>query len=30
MSWTYWLGGAIALALFIYLIVALLRPEVFE
>jgi K+-transporting ATPase KdpF subunit len=30
MSWTYWLGAAAALVIFIYLIVALFKPEIFE
>jgi len=29
MSWTYLLSGALALAIFVYLIVALLFPEKF-
>jgi K+-transporting ATPase KdpF subunit len=27
MSWTYWLGGIAALAIFVYLVVALFKPE---
>ena len=30
MSWAYWLSGAAALVVFVYLIVALFKPEVFE
>jgi K+-transporting ATPase KdpF subunit len=30
MNWVYWLSGAAALAIFIYLIVALFKPEFFE
>jgi K+-transporting ATPase KdpF subunit len=30
MSWAYWLSGAAALVIFVYLIVALFRPEYFE
>jgi len=30
MNWAYWLSGAVALLIFIYLIVALFKPEVFE
>ena len=30
MSWMYWLGGATALALLVYLAVALLKPEKFS
>jgi K+-transporting ATPase KdpF subunit len=29
MNWLYIVAGLIALALFVYLLVALLRPEVF-
>lgn len=29
MSAIYWLGGAVSLALFVYLVVALLRAEEF-
>jgi K+-transporting ATPase KdpF subunit len=29
MNWLYIIAGLIALALFVYLLVALLRPEVF-
>jgi K+-transporting ATPase KdpF subunit len=30
MTWVYWLSGAIALGLFLYLAVAMLKPEWFE
>ncbi len=30
MNWLYLIGGLIALALLIYLVVALLKPEAFE
>jgi len=30
MNWLYVVAGIIALALFVYLFVALLRPEIFE
>jgi K+-transporting ATPase KdpF subunit len=30
MNWLYLIAGAISLALFVYLFVALLRPEKFE
>jgi len=30
MSWVYIVSGAIALALFVYLFVSLLKPEIFE
>ncbi len=30
MNWLYAVSGAIALLLFVYLIVALLKPEMFE
>jgi K+-transporting ATPase KdpF subunit len=30
MTWAYWLSGAIALGLFVYLVVAMLKPEWFE
>ena len=30
MNWVYWLGGAAALAIFVYLVVALFKPEIFE
>jgi K+-transporting ATPase KdpF subunit len=30
MGWLYWLGGALALGLLVYLTVALLKPEKFS
>ncbi len=30
MNWMYLLGGLVTLALFVYLVVALLKPEKFE
>jgi K+-transporting ATPase KdpF subunit len=30
MNWVYWLSGAAALVVFVYLIVALFKPEIFE
>jgi K+-transporting ATPase KdpF subunit len=30
VTFLYWLAGALALGLFIYLLVALLNPEAFE
>ena len=30
MNWVYWLSGAAALIIFVYLIVALFKPENFE
>lgn len=30
MSWTYWLSGAAALVIFIYLVIALFKPEKFD
>lgn len=30
MSWVYWLSAAAALVIFIYLLVALFKPEYFE
>ncbi len=30
MSWVYWLSGIAALAIFVYLIVALFKPELFS
>lgn len=29
MNWTDWLSGALAVAIFIYLLIALFRPEKF-
>jgi K+-transporting ATPase KdpF subunit len=30
MTWVYWIGGVIALLLFVYLFLALLKPERFS
>jgi len=30
MSWVYWLSGFATLLIFVYLIVALFKPEIFE
>lgn len=30
MNWIYWLSGAAVLVLFVYLVVALFKPEYFE
>jgi len=30
MSAIYWIAGAVALALFVYLVVALFKPELFS
>ena len=30
MTWAYWLGGVVAVALFVYLAAAMLEPEWFE
>jgi K+-transporting ATPase KdpF subunit len=30
MNWVYWLSAASALLIFVYLIVALFYPEIFE
>jgi K+-transporting ATPase KdpF subunit len=30
MNWVYWLSGLAALVIFVYLIVALFKPESFE
>ncbi len=30
MNWVYWLSGLAALVIFVYLIVALFKPEFFE
>ena len=30
MTWIYWMSGAAALVIFVYLIVALFNPERFE
>lgn len=30
MNWVYWLSGLAALGIFIYLIIALFKPELFS
>ena len=30
MNWAYWLSGIAALVIFVYLVLALFRPEMFE
>ncbi len=30
MSWIYWISGLAAAAVFVYLVVALFRPELFS
>ena len=30
MNWVYWLSGIAALVIFIYLVIALFKPEYFE
>ena len=30
MNWVYWLSSAAAFVIFVYLIVALFKPEIFE
>jgi K+-transporting ATPase KdpF subunit len=30
VTWAYWLGGVVAVALFVYLAAAMLKPEWFE
>jgi len=30
MSWIYWISGIAALALFVYLVVVLFKPELFS
>lgn len=30
MNWVYWLSGAAVLLVFVYLLVALFKPELFE
>ena len=30
MNWVYWLSGLVALGIFIYLVIALFKPEYFE
>ena len=30
MTWVYWLSGLSSLGIFIYLLVAMFKPEIFE
>ena len=30
MNWVYWLSGLAALVIFVYLVIALFKPEYFE
>jgi F subunit of K+-transporting ATPase (Potass_KdpF) len=30
MNWVYWLGGIAALLIFLYLLIALFKPELFS
>jgi len=30
MNWVYWLSGIAAIGIFVYLVVALFKPEYFE
>ena len=30
MNWVYWMSGVATLVIFVYLIVALFKPELFE
>ena len=30
MNWVYWLGGLAALGIFVYLVIALFKPELFS
>lgn len=30
MNWVYWLSGIVAAGIFVYLVVALFKPEYFE
>lgn len=30
MNWVYWLSGLAALGIFVYLLIALFKPEYFE
>jgi K+-transporting ATPase KdpF subunit len=30
MNWVYWLSGFVALGIFVYLVVALFKPELFS
>ena len=30
MNWVYWLSGLVSLGIFIYLLIAMFKPEIFE
>jgi K+-transporting ATPase KdpF subunit len=30
MNWVYWLSGLAAIGIFVYLVIALFKPEAFE
>jgi K+-transporting ATPase KdpF subunit len=30
MSWVYWLSGLASLGIFVYLLIAMFKPEIFE
>lgn len=30
MNWVYWLGGLASLGIFVYLLIAMFKPEIFE
>ena len=30
MNWVYWLSGIVALGIFVYLVIALFKPELFS
>jgi K+-transporting ATPase KdpF subunit len=30
MSWVYWLSGLASLGIFVYLLIAMFKPELFE
>jgi len=30
MNWVYWMSGIAALVIFVYLLIALFKPEIFE
>ena len=30
MNWVYWLSGLAAIGIFVYLVIALFKPETFE
>jgi K+-transporting ATPase KdpF subunit len=30
MNWVYWLSGLASLGIFVYLLIAMFKPEVFE